>query len=612
MTSDAPNGPAGHVFLACPKCGAAYKVRKERMDEALVCLRCGQEWVPSQATKSAEVAKAAGKPPEAAAPRAQPAEEAEPEAPPVAPALVRAVEEEVDPLVGTTIDNFKIASRIGSGGFGVVYRAFDTELERSVALKMLPPNVAKAGETVLERFLREARSAAKLSHANIVTIHQIRRYRDTFYLVMELVDGSALHEVLARQPRLKPSEARRIVRDAAQGLAHAHKRGVIHRDIKPGNILLTADGQVKVSDFGLARDVLQASDIVGEGHSLGTPRYMSPEQAMGEQPTAASDLYSLAATYFVLLTGHSPYDASGDREMMKKHVSAPVPDPRRWVPDLPVTVFRFFEKAMAKDPDERYQTAEEFIAALDRLDFSQQLDEAAPTAQSVSAQIGPITFEDRGSHLSKALGRAVRRAQRHSVAISPRQAAQAAAKGARLGGWKLWLLVGVGAALVIGGAIVAALLLAPEPPTGGGSPAPQGSAPGPEGAAPATPEGVPAGAAPAPPARPKPEERPAVPPNVLEANAQMQLEDAKLFEQKAAGDPFRRVDVLRAYQDVVDFYPGTQAAQEARQAIERLRKEEAPEPPAAPETPAPAEGAPAEPPAKDEASPAPKPADKAK
>jgi len=291
---------SGYLLLACPKCSAGYKVRKDRADEAVSCRRCGHAWVPSQA------AGGAAGPPEPAPPKAAPA----PRAPPAAeaPPAPRREEQEdkTDPLVGANLNGFKILSRIGSGGFGVVYRAFDTDLERSVAIKMLPPNVAKAGPKVLDRFLREARSAAKLSHPNIVTIHQICRYQDTFYIVMELVDGGALHEFLAVERHFKPSEATRIIRAAVEGLGHAHRRGVIHRDIKPGNIMMTNDGQVKVSDFGLARDVLQASDIVGEGHSLGTPRYMAPEQAMGEQPTAASDLYSLAATYFVLLTGQAP------------------------------------------------------------------------------------------------------------------------------------------------------------------------------------------------------------------------------------------------------------------------------------------------------------------
>ncbi|MGB2803060.1 MAG: protein kinase [Phycisphaerae bacterium] len=561
---------SGYLLLACPKCSAGYKVRKDRADEAVSCRRCGHAWVPSQA------AGGAAGPPEPAPPKAAPAPPALPAA--EAPPAPRREEQEdkTDPLVGANLNGFKVLSRIGSGGFGVVYRAFDTDLERSVAIKMLPANVAKAGPQVLDRFLREARSAAKLSHPNIVTIHQICRYQDTFYIVMELVDGGALHEFLAVERRFKPSEATRIIRAAAEGLSHAHRRGVIHRDIKPGNIMMTNDGQVKVSDFGLARDLLQASDIVGEGHSLGTPRYMAPEQAMGEQPTAASDLYSLTATYFVLLTGRSPYDASGDREMMKKHVSAPVPDPRRHAPSLPVAVYRFLQKAMAKAPEERYQTAEEFIAALDRLDFSAMAGDIAPTPATLSAQIGPIAPEDRGSHLSKALGRAVRRAQRHPAAPSPaRYSANLPSKKAlRLGKWKLWLLIGVVAAVIIGGAILAALLLAPKPGAPGeGAPAPgQGPAPSPPSAGTPPPSAPPPGTGPVQPAPPV--ESPVVPAVLLETNARLQLDAAKAFEAEIGDDPFQRLAVIQSYQDVIKVYPGTQAAEEARQAIERLRKKE--------------------------------------
>ena len=584
---------SGYLLLACPKCSAGYKVRKDRADDMVSCRRCGHAWVPSQAAGGAAPDTSG---PEPAPPKAAPAPRAPPAA--VAPPVPRREEQEdkTDPLVGTNLNGFKVLSRIGSGGFGVVYRAFDTDLERSVAIKMLPANVAKAGPKVLDRFLREARSAAKLSHPNIVTIHQICRYQDTFYIVMELVDGGALHEFLAVERHFKPAEATRIIRAAAEGLGHAHRRGVIHRDIKPGNIMMSNDGQVKVSDFGLARDVLRASDIVGEGHSLGTPRYMAPEQAMGEQPTAASDLYSLAATYFVLLTGRSPYDASGDREMMKKQVGAPVPDPRRYAPGLPVTVYRFFEKAMAKAPEERYQTAEEFIAALDRLDFSAEATDVAPTPATLSAQIGPIAPEDRGSHLSKALGRAVRRAQRHPAAPSPsRYPADSLSKEAlRLGGWKLWLLIiGVAAAIIIGGAILAALLLAPKPGAPGkGAPAPSSPAAGT-----LPPSAPPSGIGPAPPGTTPP----TPPPPNLDEPAQAALKAAKEFEAQPDTPP---EEAIRVYQEtVIDVYPKTQAAEEARQAIERLRKkEEGGAPPAAPETPA--EGAPAEAPAKDAEPPA--------
>ena len=594
---------AGYLLLACPKCSAGYKVRRDRAEETVSCRRCGHAWVPSQAAAGGTPAAPASTAPPKAAParRAPPAAEAPP-----APRREEQ-EDKTDPLVGANLNGFKVLSRIGSGGFGVVYRAFDTDLERSVAIKMLPPNIVKAGTKVLDRFLREARSAAKLSHPNIVTIHQICRYQDTFYIVMELVDGGALHEFLAVERHFKPSEATRIIRAAVEGLGHAHRRGVIHRDIKPGNIMMTNDGHVKVSDFGLARDLLQASDIVGEGHSLGTPRYMAPEQAMGEQPTAASDLYSLAATYFVLLTGRSPYDASGDREMMKKHVSAPVPDPRRHAPGLPVAVFRFFEKAMAKAPEERYQTAEEFVAALDRLDFSAEATDVAPTPATLSAQIGPITLEDRGSHLSKALGRAVRRAQRHPAApSSSRYSADFSSKEAlRLGGWKLWLLIcGVVAAVIIGGAILAALLLAPKPRApGGGAPAPgQGPAPSPPSAGTPLPIAPPPGTGPVQPAPPGPTPPTPPPPN-LDEPAQAALKAAKAFEAQIGDDPFQRLAVIQSYQDVIKIYPGTQAAEEARQAIERLGgKEGEGAPPAAPETPA--EGAPAEAPAKDAEPPA--------
>jgi hypothetical protein len=298
---------------------------------------------------------------------------------------------------------------------------------------------------------------------------------------------------------------------------------------------------------------------------------MAPEQAMGEQPTAASDLYSLAATYFVLLTGRSPYDASGDREMMKKHVSAPVPDPRRHAPGLPVAVYRFFEKAMAKAPEERYQTAEEFIAALDRLDFSAEAADVAPTPATLSAQIGPIAPEDRGSHLSKALGRAVRRAHRHHATPSPSRylADFPSKKALRVGGWKLWLLiVGVVAAVIIGVAILAALLLAPKP----GAPGEGAPAPSPPSA------GTPPPSAPLPGTRPvqpaPPTESPVVPAVMLEANAREQLDAAKAFEAQIGDDPFQRLAVIRSYQDVIRVYPGTQAAEEARQAIERLGKKE--------------------------------------
>ena len=620
----------GYLLLACPKCHAAYKILSDHAKGGVTCRQCGHKWDPLQAAAEAAapeaphqptpaapltpIAVASTTPPTPAAP-ARPkahadalaalaavvrgpgaAPAARPAAKPAAGAEGAAVaaptprEEKTDPLVGTHLDGFKIQGRIGSGGFGVVYRAFDTSLERSVALKLLPPNLVKAGPGLVDRFLREARSAAKLSHPNIVTIHQICPYKDTFYIVMELVDGGALHEFLAVQKRFKPKEATRIIRAAAEGLAHAHLRGVIHRDIKPGNIMMTNDGQVKVSDFGLARDVMQREDIVGPGHSLGTPRYMSPEQAMGEEPTAASDLYSLAATYFVLLTGRAPFDSTSDRDIMKMHVAAPIPDPRETVPDLPVAVFRFLEKAMAKDPEERFQTAQDFIEGLDRLDFTATDDDSAATPQAVSAQIGQIASEDRGSHLSEVLGRAVKRAQRHPTPspMSPRAGSWQPAPAKKSGAWKLWVLIGAVVLVLIGGAIAVALILAwraagrgtdGTPPATAQTPAGTTEPPKTPGEKPPTetqPPTTPGETTP-----PTETKEPPTPADTREADAEDYLKSARAFE---ANPNAWITDKIAAYENVVKMYAGTKAAKDAQQAIDRLRRgSDAP----APETPAP-------------------------
>ena len=672
-----------YLFVACPQCHAAYKLRKEHAEVEAVCRSCGHRWVPAQAAKAepqgppaeqaaapapapappppppreekpsvppppkegspadalAAMARAVTKEPPAAKPQAPP--QAAPERPAAeakapaalkgqmgspldalaamaaaaggkkapAPAPARAEparEERTDPLVGTQINGFKIQSRIGSGGFGVVYKAFDKNLERSVAIKMLPPKIAKAGQGIVERFLREARSAAKLAHPNIVTIHQICPHADTYYIVMELVDGGALHEYLAVRKRFAPAEATRVIRAAAEGLGHAHKRGIIHRDIKPGNIMLTNDGQVKVSDFGLARDVLQGHDIIGAGHSLGTPRYMSPEQALGEEPTAASDLYSLAATYFALLTGHAAFDAANDRDIMKMQVQAPVPDPRQYVPELPAAVFRFFERAMAKQPEERYVTAEEFTEALDRLDFS-RTDANASDSQALINQLGAIAAEDRGAHLSQALGRAVRRAQRQRTPMPERAVEDmlgATTAAGRKAGWKLWIIIGGVLALLIAGAIVAAVLLAPRggglAGTGPEKPAPPDQTPVQPGQPPTSPDQPPVqpDQTPTPPAeKPKPPPR-----NPLEDVARDVLGEVKAYE---ANPDTPAYELIRMYQEnVINIYPGTQAAKDAQQAIERLKKggerlgqpSSPPPPPPPPDGPPPADKPPEPPP----------------
>jgi len=637
-----------YLLLACPNCRAPYKIPSERARTNVTCRACGHTWIPVQAEASQSGPGAPGQEPpasvpgagagaavappsspadpppasagavarpgpaqapakaahDAATPKQKPAPPAKPPQPTDAAKEMAQVvrDERPDPLVGTTINGFKIQGRIGSGGFGVVYRAFDKNLERSVAIKMLPPKLAKAGQGLMDRFLREARSAAKLGHPNIVTIHQICAYKETFYIVMELIDGGALYEFLQVQKRFGPGEATRIIRAAAEGLGHAHRRGIIHRDIKPGNIMMANDGQVKVSDFGLARDVLQGRDIVGEGHCLGTPRYMSPEQALGDQPTAASDLYSLAATYYALLTGRAPFDGASDREIMKKQVTDAVPDPRQFVSGLPVAAFRFFEKAMAKQPEDRYQTADEFVAALDRLDFGQS-DAAALTPQSLAAQIGPISPEDRGTHLTQTLDRAVQRSVRTSrTPIGEHVLDGALSRRTPAGGisWKVWALIGFGLLVVLTAAVVTAILLARnrdttrpagQPSVVKGLPAvtpvpTQAVTPTPTKPAVAlpTPTPAPPGTLPVRTTTPaakststgdtvRPAPRPAKTDGPdLEQLAQEALAEVKKEESNPQTAKF---ELARMYQEnVVNIYPGTKAAAEARAAIKRLQNED--------------------------------------
>jgi len=299
-----------------------------------------------------------------------------------------------------------VIERLGRGSQSVVCKCHQITLDRTVAVKILPSSLARNPQ-MREQFFREARHAARLSHPNIVAIHQISPLRDTFYIVMEFVDGGSVAEMLAERKRFDPAEAVTIVRAAAQGLACAHRAGIIHQDVKPKNILLTTTGIVKLADLGVARRIddgdasvsagaaapggpsapaaappaLPASSAGTTGTSSkiqGTPYYMSPEQVTGDPPVDfRTDIYSLGATFYEMLSGHPPFTAPTPQEVMRKHVIEPPPDPRQDVPDLPAGVSAIVAKCMAKEPEDRYASADGFIAALDALEFD------APVAEVV-------------------------------------------------------------------------------------------------------------------------------------------------------------------------------------------------------------------------------------
>ena len=258
------------------------------------------------------------------------------------------------------IGRYEILQRLGSGVFGTVYRARDTGLDRVVAVKVLLPHHAE-DQTVVERFLREARFAARLDHPNVVRIYDVGQEDDSYYIVMEFVPTS-LKEVLGREGRLAPERALDIARQIALGLAEAHRHEIVHRDVKPANVLIAEDATVKVTDFGIAR-AADLARLSGTREAIGTPAYMSPEQVRGGEIDPRSDVYSLGCVLYELVAGTVPYSGSVF-EVMRQHQEAPVPRLSDADSTVPRPVQEIVQRALAKSPDERFQSAEEMADAI--------------------------------------------------------------------------------------------------------------------------------------------------------------------------------------------------------------------------------------------------------
>jgi urea transport system substrate-binding protein len=268
--------------------------------------------------------------------------------------------------VGRRIGKYEIMHVLGVGGMGVVLKGHDASIERDVAIKVLPAELS-ANQQALNRFLAEAKSAGKLNHPNAVTIYEIAQDGEHHFLVMEVVSGGSTEDHMEKSGAYSVSEATRIAIEACRGLAAAHKAGLVHRDIKPANLLLAEDGTVKVSDFGLAkRTQSQELQLTQAGQIVGTPYYMSPEQCESRDVDARSDVYSLGATYYGLLTGKSPYEASGSVvQVMYAHCNSPPPDPREINKHVPPACCQIIERAMAAKPQDRYQSMEEMATDLE-------------------------------------------------------------------------------------------------------------------------------------------------------------------------------------------------------------------------------------------------------
>lgn len=275
--------------------------------------------------------------------------------------LISFVEEE-DPLVGATLAGYKIEARVGAGSMGTVYRALQMSLERTVALKVLAPRFA-ADEEFIRRFLEEARAAARLQHPNVVQVFDAGQEDGHHYMSMEFLEGGSLDEAIDLEGKLSPARVVPIAIDAADALAFAERQGIVHRDVKPGNILLDAEGRAKIADLGIATDIRKL--VAGAKREIaGSPRYMAPEQARGERLDHRADIYALGATMYYALAGAPAHEAPSLKALIAKKLSEdPVPLHRR-VPGMPVALSAIVQKMMARDPERRFSSAAEVRQAL--------------------------------------------------------------------------------------------------------------------------------------------------------------------------------------------------------------------------------------------------------
>ncbi len=264
-----------------------------------------------------------------------------------------------------TISKYRVTGILGEGAMGVVYKALDPRIDRTVAIKTIHPGVMQYGmaEELTERFLREIRAVGNLRHPNIVAIYDTDEDNGMPFYVMEYVEGRELSGLLRNNVRFTQAQVMQIGRQLLEAIAYTHRKGIIHRDIKPANVFITDDGDVKVTDFGIAR--VENSDLTQAGTSLGTPSYMSPEQCTGQPVDARSDLFSIGIVLYQLLTGEKPFQGNSTHALIH-HILHTTPErPTALNPALPPPVDRLMERALAKNPKDRFQSADEFLQALE-------------------------------------------------------------------------------------------------------------------------------------------------------------------------------------------------------------------------------------------------------
>jgi len=259
------------------------------------------------------------------------------------------------------IGSFKIIEKIGEGGMAIIYKAVQPSLKRTVVIKKLKdPN-----NEIIQRFKKEAFVSASFSQENVLSIYDFIYYGRSYYLVMEYVDGFDLHDIFDYMAPFSTTIAALIIREVAKGLEYTHSKNVIHRDIKPSNILISREGTVKLIDFGVAKDEAP-SKLTSTGMIIGTPSYMSPEQANGEKINNQSDIYSLGVLFYEIVTGYKPFSGDTNSEIFANIAKGKFPSPRKYRSDLPYRLINIIKKCMKKNRDKRYQNTTELIRDMDK------------------------------------------------------------------------------------------------------------------------------------------------------------------------------------------------------------------------------------------------------
>lgn len=313
--------------------------------------------------------------------------------------------------VGKTLDGkYRVDGFLKRGGMGAVYRGTHLMLNKPVAIKLIKPELVSSND-VVQRFLREARAAAHLSHPNIVTVHDLGQTADgMLYIAMELVDGSSLKEIIVSEGAWEPERALRLIKGVASALALAHRKGVVHRDLKPQNIMVSHDSDgnefPKLLDFGIAKTFEPTSPaLTSTGMVLGTPHYMSAEQAKGQPADRRSDLYALGVILYEMLVGKVPFDDTSIPQILIKHLSEPPKPPSAMGANIPKELEALVLRCLEKDPERRYQTAEELMVALDGIPDTAAMEVPAPTI--AATEVDPSTRPARETTMAGAAAAAV-------------------------------------------------------------------------------------------------------------------------------------------------------------------------------------------------------------